>query len=154
MIKGRIAEEIFSRMIREDKDRGYTLIPFGYEKILPELAQFQSLVKNYKTLKKIKKFPDFILITKDRTMVYFVEVKYRVNKSEKYLIKDAKKIVRYWPDTWLFVASQDGFYFNQCKKIIENNGIIAQLDEMIISPQIQSKYLNVLKEFIKVETKI
>lgn len=153
-VKGRIAEEIFERMIREDKERSLTLIPFGYEKILPELSQFMGIIKNRETLDTIRNSPDYILITKDKTEVYFVEVKYRKRITNSYIKQDAINSSKHWPDTWLFIATPQGLFFDLCKEIIENNGQIRKLSEDIISPEIQNKYLTVLKEFIRVETKI
>ena len=37
LVKGKIAETIFAQMFREVGD--YTVIEFGYEKIIPELIQ-------------------------------------------------------------------------------------------------------------------
>ena len=151
-VKGKIAELLFEMMIREDPNRTFIVIPFGYEKTTPELAQYQELIRNYETLTVIKQSPDFILIKNDKTKVYFVEVKYRNSMSEinmADLKKRAENTIKYWKDTWFFVATQNGFYFDQGKEIVKNNGEIKRLDEKIISPEIQAKYLEVLKEFIK-----
>ena len=124
------------------------------KKTTPELAQYQELIKNYETLTVIKQSPDFILIKNDKTKVYFVEVKYRKSLSEfnKINLKEcADNVVKYWKDTWFFVATQDGFYFDQGKEIVKNNGELKKLDERIISPEIQDKYLKVLKEFIRIK---
>jgi hypothetical protein len=153
-VKGKIAELLFEMMIREDPNRTFIVIPFGYEKTTPELAQYQELIKNYETLTVIKQSPDFILIKNDKTKVYFVEVKYRKYLSEitkNDLKKRAENMVKFWKDTWFFVATQNGFYFDLGKEIIKNNGELKKLDEKIISPEIQNKYLSVLKEFIKIK---
>lgn len=153
-VKGKITEFLFERMIREDPDRTFTVIPFGYEKTNPELSQYQELVENYKTLTVIKKSPDFILIKNDKTKVYFVEIKYRKSLSEfnkRNLKECAENMVKYWEHAWFFVATQDGFYFDLGKEIIKNNGELKKLDENIISPEIQNKYLGVLKEFIRIK---
>jgi len=155
-VKGKIAELLFEMMMREDPCRTFTVIPFGYEKTTPELAQYQELIKNYETLTVIKQSPDFILIKNDKTKVYFVEVKYRRRISsyvKNDLLNRAQKITQHWKDTWFFVATQDGFYFDSGKELIKNNGNMMPLDEKIISPEIQKKYLAVLKEFIRVEVK-
>lgn len=155
-VKGKIAELLFEMMMREDPSRTFTVIPFGYEKTTPELAQYQELIKNYETLTVIKQSPDFILIKNDKTKVYFVEVKYRRRISsyvKNDLLNRAQKITQHWKDTWFFVATQDGFYFDSGKELIKNNGNMMPLDEKIISPEIQKKYLAVLKEFIRVEVK-
>lgn len=38
-VKGKIAELIFERMVKKDKDHDYVVIPFGYEYSMPELAK-------------------------------------------------------------------------------------------------------------------
>ncbi|MCX6726355.1 MAG: hypothetical protein NTY75_00870 [Candidatus Shapirobacteria bacterium] len=151
-VKGKIAELLFEMMIREDPNHTFTVIPFGYEKTTPELAQYQELIKNYETLTVIKQSPDFILIKNDKTKVYFVEVKYRRHLgsfTRDDLSKRAQNITQYWKDTWFFVATQDGFYFDSGKEVIKNEGDMKKLDETIILPEIQNKYLGVLKEFIR-----
>ncbi|MDD3999259.1 MAG: hypothetical protein PHR98_04145 [Candidatus Shapirobacteria bacterium] len=156
-VKGKIAELLFEMMMREDTSRTFTVIPFGYEKTTPELAQYRELIKNYDTLEVIKRSPDYILIKNDKTKVYFVEVKYRrrmSNINKRGLLESSQKVSQHWKDTWYFVATQDGFYFDSGKEVIKNNGKMMSLDEKIISPEIQKKYLAVLKEFIRVETKI
>jgi len=155
-VKGKIAELLFEMMLREDPNRTFTIIPFGYEKTTPELAQYRELIKNYETLTVIKQSPDFILIKNDKTKVYFVEVKYRRRMSnfvKEDLLKRAQNITQHWKDTWLFVATQDGFYFDSCESVIRNNGAVSPLDDGIISPEIQKKYHMVLKEFIVVKDK-
>jgi len=152
-VKGKITELLFEMMMREDPDRTFTIIPFGYEKTTPELAQYQELIKNYETLTVIKQSPDFILIKNDKTKVYFVEVKYRRRMSnfvKDDLLKRAQKITQYWQETWFFVATQEGLFFDSGKEIIKNGGLVKKLDAEIISPEIQNKYLSVLKEFIRI----
>lgn len=154
-VKGKITELLFEMMMREDPNRIFTVIPFGYEKTTPELAQYRELIKNYETLEVIKRSPDFILIKNDKTKVYFVEVKYRKQMSERNkesLLESAVKVTQHWKDTWFFVATQYGFFFDSGKEMIKNNGNMTPLDGKIISPEIQNKYLTVLKEFIRVET--
>ncbi len=156
-IKGRIVEELFERMIREDPNHTFTVIPFGYEKTTPELAQYGELIKNYETLKVIRQSPDFILIKNDKTEVHFVEVKYRRVFNElvaRDIKASAEALLKHWSECWLFVATQNGFYFDSGVEIIKNNGAIKQLDETIITPEIQDKYLKVLKEFIRDKKKI
>lgn len=150
-VKGKIIELLFEMMMREDPNRTFTIIPFGYEKTTPELAQYQELIKNYETLTVIKQSPDFILIKNDKTKVYFVEVKYRRQMNDYVkndLFKRAENITKYWKDTWFFIATQNGFYFDQGKDLIKNSGNMTPLDEKIIDSNIQKKYLDVLREFI------
>jgi len=155
-VKGRIAELLFEMMIREDTNHTFTIIPFGYEKTTPELAQYRELIKNQETLTVIKQSPDFILIKNDKTEVHFVEVKYRREFNEKIasvISENAKNVSQYWFGTWFFLATQDGFYFDSGEEIIKNNGKMTKLSEAIIPAEIQNKYLTVLKEFINVKKK-
>ncbi|MFA6097820.1 MAG: hypothetical protein WC788_09445 [Candidatus Paceibacterota bacterium] len=46
-----------------------------------------------------------------------------------------------------FVATLDGFYFDEINKIIKNNGEISELEHPQIPEDIQSKYLQILKDF-------
>lgn len=153
-VKGKIVELLFEMMIREDPEHTFTIIPFGYEKTTPELAQYRELIKNYGTLTVIKQSPDFILIKNDKTEVHFVEVKYRREFNELVatrLLGEAKSVTKYWQETWFFVATQDGFRFDSGEEIIKNNGAMKKLDETIITPEIQNKYLGVLREFIPIK---
>ena len=153
-VKGKIAELLFEMMMRDDVNHTFTIIPFGYEKTTPELAQYRELIKNYETLTVIKQSPDFILIKNDKTKVYFVEVKYRrrLNGFVKTDLRNrAQKMVQHWQDAWFFVATQEGFYFDTAKDVINNIGEMKELDKTIIAPEIQNKYLSVLKKFIRVQ---
>lgn len=152
-VKGKIAELLFEMMIREDENHTYTIIPFGYEKTTPELAQFQELIKNYETLSVIRKSPDYILIKNDKTEVHFVEVKYRKVFKELIAVdmkESAENMLKYWQGSWIFLATQNGFYFDSGVEIVRNNGAMRQLNEAVISKSIQDKYLSVLKRFIPV----
>lgn len=150
-IKGRIVEELFERMVREDPNHTFTVIPFGYEKTTPELAQYGELIRNYETLTVIRQSPDFILIKNDKTEVHFVEVKYRRELTEKVVssLRDsAKNVSQYWFGTWFFLATQSGFYFDSCDEIVKNGGVMKELSEETIPKEIQYKYMEVLREFI------
>jgi len=72
LIKGRITETIFHQMFQEATT--FTIIPLGYENIIPELAQYQHKVKNPTTLNNLRNVPDFLLISKDKDEVHLVEV--------------------------------------------------------------------------------
>ena len=54
-----------------------------------------------------------------------------------------------WNPSFLFVASESGFYFDDISKIIENNGEIALLKHPQISEELQSQYLKILNDFEK-----
>ena len=57
-IKGKITELIFDQMFREAGR--FTILPFGYERTLPELAQYSSEVKYRPVLDNVRSAPDFV----------------------------------------------------------------------------------------------
>lgn len=147
LIKGKIAEIIFSQMFRnEDK---YSVIPFGYESITPELIQCNNSENNKEVKRNISTSPDFALISHDKGEILLVEVKYRkwteINKTN---IRDiASKQKDRWHPSWLFIAILDGFYFDSCDNIINNRGAIAKLSVEWINEKRQSDYLKLLNQF-------
>ena len=145
LVKGKIVELLFEEMFQELNE--FTVIPTGYEYTHPELAQYQDLLQIKDVIENIRSAPDFVLISKDKSKVYLVEVKYRKSLGEyKELFDDAKKIRNRWNHAYLFVATQDGFYYDPCNSIINNQKInkLAWVRE-----DIQQKYLGILKEFIR-----
>ncbi|PIT88825.1 MAG: hypothetical protein COU29_00395 [Candidatus Magasanikbacteria bacterium CG10_big_fil_rev_8_21_14_0_10_36_32] len=147
LIKGKITEIIFEQMFR--KSRQFTILHFGYEYTLPELAQYQDLLAKKGILDNIRHSPDFILISQDKTKVYFVEVKYRTDINEKEVLKIAKNLVdEGWRSPWLFMASPKGFFFEPCHTIIKNGGKIGVLYSTSIDTKTQTEYSNLLNEFM------
>src|SRR5438477_13117218 len=109
IIKGKIAEIIFEFMFRSSGE--FTVIPFGYEYPQPEIAQNVTLLENKGVLDTLRYTPDFILISKDKSEVYFVEVKYRNTLEDQQVKEIAQKIVRHWDHAFLFIATPQGFYY-------------------------------------------
>lgn len=144
LIKGRIAEVVFEQMIRE-KDK-YTVIPFGYEHTMPTLAQYRDVAEIPSIIDNIADAPDFCLISKDRTKVYLVEVKYQSKFDLESLKEHAKKLLDRWEYPWLFVATPKGFYCGLCKAIIDENRI-NDLSENWVAKNRQPEYLKLLNEF-------
>ncbi len=142
-IKGKIAEVIFEEMFREAK--GYTVIPFGYEKIVPELARFQNPSAK-KVVDNIRTAPDYALIMRDGKSIFLVEVKFQSKFNIDEIIRTAKKQMKRWDPSWLFVATLEGFYFGECSRIVYYEGI-KKLGIDKISENIQKKYLKFVKEF-------
>ena len=146
-IKGKTVEIIFEQMFRET-DR-FTIIPFGYQHTLPEIAQYAHMVKYQPVFDNIRTAPDFVIVSQDRTSLFMVEVKYRTAHTQADLVEISKKILERWDAIWLFLATQDGFYFDSCTNIIKNAGAITPLDFGWVPEDIQKQYLGLLKEFIK-----
>jgi hypothetical protein len=147
IIKGRIAETIFEMMFRETGE--YTILRFGYEYTLPELVQYKKYLRMPEALDNINNSPDFILVSKDRTKVYLVEVKYRTKIDYHEILKIAENTASRWHSPYLFLATPDRFYFEPCNTIKNKKGLIGELFESKIPKEIQEKYLKLLNEFEK-----
>lgn len=146
LLKGKITEAIFEEMFRVSEE--FSVIHIGYEYTVPVLAQFQHHIQIQQVLQNIRKTPDFTLISQDKSRVYLVEVKYRHTLEQEEILHLAQDLVSKWNPIFLFLATQDNFYFESCKSIIENNGNIQLLPEAWIDKAIQTQYQSLLKEFI------
>ncbi|MDD3006046.1 MAG: hypothetical protein PHX30_00470 [Candidatus Pacebacteria bacterium] len=144
LIKGRIAETIFAQMLRGTKE--FTVLEFGYEKIIPELVQ-QGYIENRDTINILRTAPDFAVINRKTKTVRLIEVKYERTISPKFVLGHAKKMSQSWNPSYLFVATLDGFYFDEISEIIKNNGDISPLRHPQISDEIQGKYIEILRDF-------
>lgn len=146
LIKGKIAELIFSQMFRNSKK--FTVIPFGYENTFPEIAQYAYMADNTQVLDTIRSAPDFALVSHDKRDVYLVEVKYRSHIDEKHVKEIAEKIQDRWKSVQLFIATPQGFYFGDCEHILASNGVMSSLDVNWVSLEDQEGYVRLLNEFI------
>lgn len=147
LIKGHIAEMIFEQMLR---DAGcFTVLAFGYENILPELMHRQRDMKTEQTMEIIRRAPDFAVINNETHDVHLIEVKYRRHLREDDLLTVAGRMYESWKPSFLFVATQDAFYFGKVADIVESGGKISPLEHKNIPKQLQEKYLELLKLFIK-----
>jgi hypothetical protein len=144
-IKGKIGEIIFDQMFREEGR--FTVIPFGYDRTLPELAQYAKEAKYQQVIDNIRSAPDFALVSKDKKQVFLVEVKYRTKIDIEELKRVAEKIQKKWYLVWMFVCTPEKFYFNKAKTIIEEEKLVS-LGEQWICKKTQEKYLKLLNEFI------
>jgi hypothetical protein len=147
-IKGKIAEIIFDQMFREQKE--FTVIPFGYDRMLPELAQYAREAEYQQVIDNIRSAPDFALVSQNRKKVFLIEVKYRAKLNMEELKKTAQKIQKRWKLVWMFVSTPNGFYFDKTVNVI-NKEKIAPLANQWISRDLQEKYLSLLNSFIKYE---
>lgn len=146
LIKGKIAEVIFEQMMR--KTERFTVIPFGYEKKTPELANNSGTYVRNEAIKVIKRSPDFVLIDNDEHNVFLVEVKFQTNKSLKVTLDSAEQIFETWKPAYMFLATPEGFYFDPVKKIVENDGVISKFGEKLVSKENQEAYLNIIKNHL------
>ena len=146
LIKGKIAELIFSQMFRNSNQ--FTVIPFGYENTFPEIAQYAYMANDKQVFETIRNSPDFALVSHDKRDVYLVEVKYKNNFIETYVKEDAEKIQNRWKSVHLFVATPAGFYFDNCIDVVTNNGTMSPLSFSWIKEEDQKEYIRLLNEFI------
>ena len=144
LVKGKIAETIFAQMLRET--RTFTVLEFGYEKIIPELVQ-QGYDENNIMLETLRTAPDFAVINQQTKEVRLIEVKYMRSLNLNYVLRDAERMSESWNPSYLFIATLVGFYFDEINKITENNGEISQLEHPQITKEIQARYLQILKDF-------
>ncbi len=146
LIKGKIAEIIFEQMFRESGN--YTILHTGYEHTMPELAQYRRTLKK-EVVEDVSGMPDFVLISNDKKALFIVEVKYRSKIYREELKEIARVMLKKWNPSWLFVTSPDGFFFEPCHTIVNNEGRIGSLYSTWVNKRIQNEYLNLLREFEK-----
>lgn len=146
LVKGKIAETIFAQMLRETKE--FTVLEFGYEKIIPELVQ-QGYKDNNPMIETLRTAPDFAVINQKTREVRLIEVKYMRTLNLDNILKYAKRMSQSWNPSYLFIASLEGFYFDEINKIIRNKGKIESLQHPQIKKELQLKYLQILVDFEK-----
>jgi hypothetical protein len=144
LVKGRIAETVFAQMLRHSGE--FTVLEFGYEKIIPELVQSGDRQEN-EMIETLRTAPDFAVINRKTKEVHLIEVKYRKVMESKYILEIAKRMHQSWNPSYLFVATLGGFYFDKIDEIIKSNGDIAPLKHPQIPAEIQTEYLKIIQEF-------
>jgi len=146
LVKGKIAETVFAQMLRETRD--FTVLEFGYEKVIPELVQ-QDYKGNSEMIETLRTAPDFAVINRKTKEVKLIEVKYMHTLNFEYILKYAKRMSQSWNPSYLFISTLDGFYFDEINKIIKNKGKIELLKHPQIKEELQMKYLQILIDFEK-----
>lgn len=129
------------------RDAGvFTVLEFGYEKIVPDLLQYNH-GHDDPVIETLRTAPDFAIINQVTKEVKLVEVKYRrqLNISDMKLC--AERMHQSWNPSYLFVATLDGFYFDEISTIIKNDGKVAPLEHPQIPPSMQTDYLKILQDF-------
>ena len=144
LVKGKIAETVFAQMLRETKV--FTVLEFGYEKIIPELVQ-QGYQEDNGMIETLRTAPDFAVINRETREVRLIEVKYMHVLNKSYVLKYAKRMSESWNPSYLFIATLDGFYFDEINKIVKNRGVITPLEHPQISKEVQDRYLQILIDF-------
>lgn len=144
LVKGRIAETIFEQMYRDTGN--FTVLEFGYEKIVPELVQ-GGYSEHDDIVDTLRTAPDFAVIDMRKKHVRLIEVKFRSQIRPNEILAVAERMRKNWNPSYLFVASLSGFYFGSIEDIINARGYINPLEFDEISAKIQQKYLDILREF-------
>ena len=146
LVKGRVAETLFEQMLR---DAGcFTILAFGYESVLPELAHRQRDIQTEETMEIIRRAPDFAVINNETHDVHLIEVKYTKHPSMKWILRDAVRMYESWKPSYLFLATPIGFFFDKASDIIEHGGNINKLSHPKIPSELQARYIDLLNEFI------
>lgn len=149
LVKGRIAETLFEQMLRDAG--GFTILAFGYESVLPELAHRQHDMQAEETMEIIRRAPDFAVINNKSHEVQLIEVKYMMHPRSDWILRDAERMCESWKPAYLFLATPTGFFFDKALDIVKNEGVIASLgDRLNIASAIQEKYIKLLNDFIVV----
>lgn len=146
LVKGKIVETIFAQMLREAG--GFTVLEFGYEKVIPELIQ-QGYSGDNEMMETLRTAPDFAVINRKTKEVRLIEVKYQRFLNPAYVFRYANKMHQSWNPSYLFIATLDGFYFDEINDIIKKNGAIGPLNHPQISDELQKKYLQIVIDFEK-----
>ena len=149
LIKGKIAEIIFEQMIQDTK--GYTVLEFGYEKVVHQLAKAHKSADARAMIEIVRKAPDYAIVNEETHNVTLVEIKYMAKRTNGKVNAIAKEIERSWRHAALFIATPNGFYFDQVETIIKNNGSIKPFSHAKIQPKVIGQYLAMLNEFIVIK---
>lgn len=144
LVKGKIAETIFEQMLREAGV--FTVLEFGYEKVIPEILSLRS-TQGDDVVEMLRSAPDFAVIDHSTKKVHLVEVKYQHTINATYVLNAAKRMHKCWNPSYLFIATLEGFYFDEITRIIKNYGAIAPLQTTQVSQELQNNYLKILQDF-------
>ncbi|OGG65436.1 hypothetical protein A3I99_01645 [Candidatus Kaiserbacteria bacterium RIFCSPLOWO2_02_FULL_45_11b] len=150
LIKGKIAEIIFEQMIHNTK--GYTVLEFGYEKVVHQLAKAPKSEDARAMIEIVRKAPDYAIVNEDTHNVTLVEIKYMAKRTNGKVNAIAKEIEKSWRHAALFIATPDGFFYDQVDTIIANKGAVKPFHHGKIQPKIVDQYLAMLNEFIVVKS--
>lgn len=137
---------IFEQMLRDAG--GFTVLGFGYEKIIPELARRQDTIEAERTMEIIRRAPDFAVIKHENNKVYLVEVKYMHVMTRDKVLEAAQKMINSWDPSYLFVVTPNCFFFESVRSIVEKEGQIEPFGYDAVSRDLQDKYLKLLNTFL------
>lgn len=144
LVKGKIAETVFAQMLRSTGQ--FTVLEFGYEKIIPELVGRGTNSGN-EMVETLRTAPDFAVINNKTKEVHLIEVKYRKTIRNSDILTIARRMSQNWNPSFLFIGTTDGFYFGNVKEIIKTKGKIMPLVHKQIPQSTQDNFLKILNDF-------
>jgi len=144
LVKGKIAETVFAQMLRSTG--AFTVLEFGYEKIIPELVG-RGKGQDNEMVETLRTAPDFAVINNVSKQVHLIEVKYRRRFTDENVLEIAERMSKNWNPSYLFLASADNFYFGEVKEIVEQRGVIDVLSHPHIPAETQAEFLKILNDF-------
>lgn len=146
LLKSKIVETVFEQMLRETN--AYTILPFGYDKVLPALIYQSSDPASEPALEAIRRAPDFCVIDLETHELALIEVTYMKSLDAEKVRQHAEKVSMAWGPALLFIATPKGFFYGAALDIVTNNGIIDAFPKEIISEELQQKYSKLLNKYI------
>lgn len=146
LAKGRIAETLFEQMLRDAGS--FTILAFGYENVLPELANRQHDIQVEETMEIIRRAPDFAVINNKTHEVHLIEVKYMMHPNAQWILRNAQRMYECWRPSYLFLATPEGFYFDKAAEIVKKGGVISKFVHPQIPDELQKRYTDLLNELI------
>lgn len=151
IIKGGNATNLVSEML---KHAGYSVYRFGYEELLPSLAQNEMFRKKNgnRVSDKIKTMPDFV-VTNGTGEVFLLEVKYRKNHQiELELVDRLKKVEAYWPETKLLLVHASDPYFEiaPLQYFLETHRLFRlELDQYLpVNKELVARYAGMIEKYL------
>ncbi len=146
LIKGKIAEIIFEQMINHTK--GYTILEFGYEKVVRQLANEPKTKNISETIEVVRRAPDFAVINEKTHEITLIEVKYMNEPKPARVLATARDIKKSWKRASLFIASPAGFFYDDVDSLIAHKGTPTPFTHGNIKPDTITAYLDLLNKFI------
>ena len=113
-VKGRIAETIFEEMFAEAGC--FTIIPFGYERLVPEMANCKKFASAQKVIDNIRTAPDYAVISRDEKKIFLIEVKFKSTLRIEEIIENAKKQAERWNPLGCLLLRWTDFIWMNAKK--------------------------------------
>lgn len=147
LMRQKITKVVFEQMFREAGT--YTVVPLRTDETSDALLPHRRHSYIRKILENLKAAPDFALISQDKTDVLVVEVAYTKKADSVWFADAAHSILRRWDPAYIFLATENGFYFESCAAVRKGNGSIKHLSERWIRRDIQDKYLDLLQDYIR-----